>query len=466
MTETHWDPGNLLQITEPERDFEIQCVGRNKYDSRCRWTKSGDDATAIRSMVRRLAAQPPSKATNQDLESLAQLCLCERFHSNQWLQLTRRWKSVVATAVTHHEKLLSKPNGVGDKAQLEKLLVERRKCLEILGVQVNEPDLVGKLRVYVSHNESERRENEARAVQLQSDLAAAHANVQSRLQALEEELKEARLREVALAEEHRAELDQVGETAIAEISRLGELLGMTAKTQITRLGEQFRMCTLKLLRETEDNWKRRVARVVEEKAALSRLLEEAKIRTKDLEEAMEGLEHQVSETKTRSDHQLEEEKDRTRRMEEANQDLEARLSAANAEAERLLDEAKAKYTMLVEAQEKLKRQLSEAEAEAAKRAAEANKANRANEALAQENADTLEQVRRLETDLATSEAEIRHLHEDRRSLERGLLQSQSDTQALRSTNSHLTAEAAALRAQITALESTLSKTLRHRLRAW
>jgi DNA repair exonuclease SbcCD ATPase subunit len=464
MTETHWDPGNLLQITEPERESEIQCVGRNKYDSRCRWTKSGDEAAAIRSMVRRLAVHPPAKATQQDLESLARLCLCESYHSHQWPQVTRRWKSVVATAVKHHDKKSSTAlaSSIEDKCQLLVLLFERRKCLEILGVQVDDPDLVVKLTAYVSNTARERRENEAKVEQLQSDLATAHACVEKWLRELEEAHKGAELRELALTKEHRAELDQVGKTATTEINRLT----MTATAQIARLGEQFHMYTVKLLGEAEDNWKCRVAREVEEKAALSRLLEEEKIRIKDMEEAMEGLEHQISETKTRRDDQLEQEKDKTRRLEEANHDLEARLSSANAEAERLLNEAKAKTAQLLETQEKSKRQLSEAEAKIAKSAAEANKADRDNERLIQEKAEILEQLPGLKSDLATCRAAIRHVKDHHRNIERELLQSHTETQTLRSTNSQLTTERAALRAQLTVLESALSKTLRHRLRAW
>ncbi|KAK4236184.1 hypothetical protein C8A03DRAFT_35943 [Achaetomium macrosporum] len=444
MDETHWDPGNLLQITEPDREFEIQCVGRavSKFNARCRWTKSGDDAAAIRSRVRQLAANPPSEATQQDLESLARLCVCEGFHSNQWLQVARRWKSVVATAVQHHEKLVAKTSSIVDKAQPEKLLLERQKCLEILGAQVNERDLVGKLTAYVSHNQSEKRENEAKLVQLQSELA------RSLLRELKQSFNEAKLREAALTEKYCVELNQLGQTAITEISRVGELAGMTARAEFTRLGEEFSMYMVRLLKETEEHWEGRLAKEVEESSAVTRLLEEERLKSRGLEEAKAVLEHQLSEARTRNDHQLDEEKDKTRRVEEANKYLEARFSEANAEAQRLLEEVKAKATMLLEAQEESKRQLSAADTRADKSAAEANKANRDNETLAQENTKILEQLRRLEVDMATSRAEIRHLQDHRVNLERELQQSQADAQALRSTNSQLITETAALRAPL------------------
>ncbi|KAL2132484.1 hypothetical protein VTI74DRAFT_3758 [Chaetomium olivicolor] len=279
MTETHWDPGNLLQLIEPDKPSEVQCVGRarRRYDSRCQWTLDDSDAKAVLSRIKELAETPPSRVTFHDLESLARLCLCRKFHSGQWSEVAQRWKLVLAQATRHYEQSAAR-NGAPNNVQLESLLSERLRCLQILGIEGGEVDLPGKLLEYSksSARGDGRIETATRQAQLElavarDDLAAAHA----RLVDLEEELAFMKRRESDREEEHQLTVSRLEETLKSKLSRLAELQENEKEDMKRRLSEATAKAALWV---KEEKAKRKA--LEQEKEDLERQLSKAKATTK------------------------------------------------------------------------------------------------------------------------------------------------------------------------------------------
>jgi chromosome segregation ATPase len=156
---------------------------------------------------------------------------------------------------------------------------------------------------------------------------------------------------------------------------------------------------------------------------------------------------------------LAEERAKATKLEEATRHLKHRLSETTAQTEHLLEEEKAKVHLLEETEETLRRRLLEAEARSTQSAAEADRANRDNQALLQDNVAAAEQFGRLQTDLQGVRAEIQRRIDHGSVLGREVQIARVDYQALLSQNT-------ALLKQITALEASLAKCWRRRLLAW
>ncbi|KAL2136762.1 hypothetical protein VTI74DRAFT_1803 [Chaetomium olivicolor] len=448
MADTYWDPGNLLQITESDTASEVQCVGRarSRHDARCRWTLYGSDATAILCKVKELAVSPPSKVTQGDLENLATLCLCHEYHSGQWFEVAQRWKHVVAKAVTHHERLSKERGPITNEHPLETTM----RMLELTVARLS----LKKLQEELSS--------------VQTDLSAS----EERRRAVEEELEHAKLKESKLVQEHVESVAQLQESREAEHARLTESLNELdanrselagAEAQVSRLRQEVGMARRLLdeertkttaLEETVKEMERCVQEGDEKLAEARRLLDEA--RKSMTEKAALEVEQRD---------RLLAEKTKTTKLEEATQHLEHRLQEITVQTERLLDEERAKIHLLEEDKETLRRRLLEAEARSTRSAAEADSANRDNQALLQENAAAIERFGRLQTDLEGVRAEIQRLTDHGSVLGRELEIARVDNQALLSTRSQLVAQNTALLEQITVLEASLAKCWRRRLRA-
>ncbi|KXX73686.1 Reticulocyte-binding protein 2 a [Madurella mycetomatis] len=440
MADTYWDPGNLLQITESDNASEIQCVGRarSRHGARCRWTLCGPDATAILRKVRELAVSHPSKATQRDLENLAKICLCHDYHSSQWFEVAQRWKHVVTKAVKHHERISKEHNGPA--------------TLECLGH-------MSKLAVV----EFDLKNLQKELSSVQTDLSAS----EEQRRAVEEELEHAKLRGSTLAQEHVDSVNRLHESCEAERTRLAESLSELAKAeaQASSLRQEVGMAHCLLdeektkrtaLEETVKEMERRARERAEELAEARHLLEEER----------KSMAEKVALELDERDRLLAEEKTKTMELEEATQRLEHRLSEVTVQTERVLDEERAKTHLLEEAKETLRRRLLEAEASSAHSAAEADRANRDNQALLRDNAAAAENLSRLQTDLVGIRAEIQRRTDHGSVLGRELQIARVDNQSLRSTHSQLTARNTVLTEQIAALEASLAKCWRRRLRAW
>ena len=445
MADTYWDPGNLLQITESDDGSEIQCVGRarSRHDARCRWTLGESDATAILCKVKELAVSPPSKVTQEDLESLAKLCLCREYHYPQWFEVAQRWRPVVAKAVEHHERL-SKEHGPAATNPRKDTLEDTVRMLEIFMLKWKVEDLQKELS------------------SVRTDLSTS----EERRRVVEEELEHAKLKESKLAQEHVDLVIPLQKSGEAEHARLVESLNeldatrselAKAKTQGSSLRREVGM----VYRLLDEERPKRPA-LEEAVKGMERCVQEGAVKLvesrRSLEEAREMNEKVALELEQR-DCLLAEERTKTTKLEEATQHLKHQLSETTARTEHLLEEEKAKVHLLEETEEPLRRRLLEAEARSTKSAAEADRANRDNQALLQDNVAAVEQFDRLQTDLQGVRAEIQRRTDHSSVLGREVQIARVDNQTLLSQNT-------ALRNQITALEASLAKCWRRRLRAW
>lgn len=114
-----WDPENLLQVTDDLRSKagEIKCLGKMRFDCRCRIDVPESNLSEVRSLLRAMSQVKPESITNETLRRLASLCLCVQYHSHHEGQVVRHWTSVLKTATQHHQTLLDMKNSSSDEVQ-------------------------------------------------------------------------------------------------------------------------------------------------------------------------------------------------------------------------------------------------------------------------------------------------------------------------------------------------------------
>ncbi|KAK4154685.1 reticulocyte-binding protein 2 a [Chaetomidium leptoderma] len=432
MADTHWDPGNLLQITASDNVSEVQCVGRarSRHGARCRWTLCDSDATAILCKVKELAVSPPSKVTQQDLEHLATLCLCHEYHYGQWFEVAQRWKPVVAQAVKNHERL-SNEHG---PAAIDSFKADMKMLQEELS----------SVRTVLSASEERR-------------------------QVVEEELEHIKLKESKLAREHGDLATRFHESREADHARLTEFSNELDATRSKLAEAEAQVLSLRheagMARRLLDEERTKTTASEETVKEMERCVQEGAEELAEARRLLEGARKSMSEKVAleleQRDRQLAEETTKTTKLEAATH----HLSKITARTERLLDEERAKIHLLEETKEILKRRLLEAEARSTQSATEADRANRDNQALLLDNAAAAEQFGRLQTDINGVRAEILRRTDHGSVLGRELQIARVDNQGLLSTHSQLTTRNTALLEQITALEASLAKCWRRRLRA-
>lgn len=437
-SETYWDPGNLLQITESDGKSQVQCVGRarSRYNARCRWTVANSDTTVVLGKLRELASSPPSKVTKQDLEELAVHCLCRDYHSHQWLEVAQRWEPVVAQAVKHSERTVKGQAHLAPEAG---------------------PGSRDWLVTY-----------ELTMAQLELSLARKNfsASEEQRLVA-EKALEHVKLREAELELEHTSTLAQVrkhlqdAREHLANYSRGIDVISDQLRDSVAQVsGLQHELGAARGLLDKE-----RAKSTALEKAVTEKIeeLEEAR---RFLEEAKRSREREVVQERERQDRLLAEEKSKSAGLEEANQHLKHRSLEEADRMEREFGEKAARIQALEETEGVLKRQLSEAEARATQSVAAADEANRTNEALLRKVAADNKDLDTLRTDLEDFKAEVQRRADDSSALARQLQTAQTDNQALLSIRLQLAAQNGALFQQIAALDALLAKCWRRRIRAW
>jgi chromosome segregation ATPase len=522
MAETYWDPANLLQIADSYAALDIQCVGhaKSRHNARCRGFMSGADASAVLAKVKKLAAIPPGKVTQQELEELAKLCLCRDYHFSQWYQVAQRWKPTLAMAVKHHERLV-KGSPAPDK-QLENLLQERRKCFEVIGVNEDDADLPTKLSAHLRGKANARPSSDATVSQLQSDLAAARATLsasEERVREVEDELHRGKLKETELSGERLAATWRIEESRKSERTRLAEMLAMleTANSDRGRLEAMVNVLKDDLenvnrslddektktteLQEANDALERRLTEATktttradrllgEEKAKASRaralekekqdlerrlskanaeatstrsLLEEEKAKTDTFQAKQEDFERRLVEAYTLGDQLLADERIKARKLKEANSALEHRVHELNVSSERVWHEEQTKARVISDIKDELKNRLSEVRALGA---AELEMAKRDKETVVKERAAAITQARRAQADLEKAKSSHERLKDQCTVLERELQQSRVTFHGLQSANKSLTADNIALKHQLSTHEGALSKRWRSRLRTF
>ncbi|KAH6876554.1 hypothetical protein B0T10DRAFT_497715 [Thelonectria olida] len=135
MSQSYWDPANLLQVTLDQNDTwgEIQCVGvaRSRHNNRCRWTIEDPDRAKVRPLLVQMSKTKPELITTDTLRKLAILCLCPSYHSGQVSEAVARWTLVVKTAAQHHKNLVGSAASASTNgnASLETALKEAQQKL-------------------------------------------------------------------------------------------------------------------------------------------------------------------------------------------------------------------------------------------------------------------------------------------------------------------------------------------------
>ena len=476
----YWNPGSLLQITEPNNTYEVQCVGaaKTRNNARCGWKMRGSEAAAILSTLTRMATKPPHQVTMEDLQGLAKLCLCRDWHYSQWNEVSLRWKPIVILATKQFEQLNPQTKfeqtGAVDAERFKKLLIERQRCFELLGIKVGTEnvDLFGTLTSYHLSTGTKMREKETIIIQLRGGLSAAQLTLsssQDQLRAANEEVKRAKLVQTQLTVNHSAALSDLEEKRKSENARLAELqkLSDAAKDEQKRL-------------------EIRLSIIENDLGTVNCLLSEEKVKTRKGEEAKKDLQRQLVEAKANAERSA-------TQADKASQDIEALikthaaardqinqlqtdLSAARDQSHRLendlgtvnrlLSEEKIKTRDGEEVKRDLQRQVVEANDNAASSATQADKASRDNEALIKTHAAARDQINHLQTDLSAAKDQNHRLENDRSVMARALQQFQADIQAIQQANEQLTMEKSRLQVRISAREVDESKRWRHRLRTW
>ncbi|KAL2152262.1 hypothetical protein VTH82DRAFT_5446 [Thermothelomyces myriococcoides] len=517
MSEPYWDPANFLQIADSYAAEEIQCFGyvEGSPATRCREPLTGSDAASVMNELKQMATIPPTKVAHQELEKLAKLCLCwEHRDSQWWCQVSHNWKPAMADAAKLHERLTKGERITNSNdSRWNNLLLERRKCFELLGIQNEDADLATELSTWLSNNEKTK----SMVSELQGDLAAANTSIyhlEDRLRDMEAELHHARARETTLIREHRDSILRIQETRRAEHDRLTGMLDLVKAANkdrrkleglLTALREELgnarssldrEKANVRSLEESEADLRRRLAEAMSASAEANSSSKKGTGHTKTLEEAKEELERRLSKAEkdlSVTQHLLEIERGRAAALRDRQEDWECRLLNAYAEGDRLLAEEKRKEEALQRAKADLERRLYEANMKSdrllyeqhtkikvlssikhelrvrlsevrARSAAEASKFKRSYDTLSKSHAAALERSRRLQASLDACKNRVQLLEDERSSLESELRRCRAEASPICTTNEHLRKEIEHLRSQVATLEEALSKGWRSRFR--
>ncbi|KAK4096737.1 hypothetical protein N658DRAFT_510977 [Parathielavia hyrcaniae] len=508
MADPYWDPANLLQITGLDDSLEPQCVGRSargRTNARCRSTLSPSNAGPVLLKIRKLAAIPPTKLAQQDLEALAKACLCNE-HAPQWPQVVQRWRPILANAAKQHDRVLAAPNGNGpaDRVRTETFLLERRKCCDVLGLKHDLGDLSAKLSAHL------RIQDEARI-----KAEAAQSAAEEELQALKGELEQAKWEMAQLKDDlDRANAEacqppacecqfpgsELDELRNAEAPRLAEMLKLVEAAKNDRNDLKTRIIALekdcfsiaacldaernksKALEHTRIELEEQLSTAAQKLASPDALLDEERAKTRALEEAKANLKRRLSEAttemeraqslaldeKTRTaasksvqaeyhrrlndaylerDRLLAEEKTKARNdLRQTTCHFEQRLREVNTEAQRLLHKENTRAKVLAEIRTQLKVRLCEVRAAAS---AEAQRARREIEAVDKKHKAAANQVERLQSDLRKAKTR-------QSALERDLSESRNTAKNVQSLNDKLTTTNTALNQQLTLLQQQVT----------
>jgi hypothetical protein len=92
-----WDACEILDICS-RLGGTIHCIGVTMKGTRCRWNISWQACKEIRTLILLLETKPPdSNALYPFLQTLAPLCLCEKFHQRQTQTVIQSWIASINT---------------------------------------------------------------------------------------------------------------------------------------------------------------------------------------------------------------------------------------------------------------------------------------------------------------------------------------------------------------------------------
>ncbi|KFY10109.1 hypothetical protein V491_07808 [Pseudogymnoascus sp. VKM F-3775] len=96
MSPRIWDPYSVLNIIDRNSN-SATCVGKTRFDKRCRWDISDANIREIRAILNERERKSP-KFTKKYLRTLAQLSLCEGYHQGQASEVIGAWEDSIDDA--------------------------------------------------------------------------------------------------------------------------------------------------------------------------------------------------------------------------------------------------------------------------------------------------------------------------------------------------------------------------------
>ncbi|KFZ14259.1 hypothetical protein V502_06151 [Pseudogymnoascus sp. VKM F-4520 (FW-2644)] len=96
MSPRIWDPYSVLNIID-RNDDTATCVGKTKFNKRCRWDISDENVREIPMILDEREKRHP-KYAKKSLKILAELSLCNDYHQGQASQVIEAWKAAIDDA--------------------------------------------------------------------------------------------------------------------------------------------------------------------------------------------------------------------------------------------------------------------------------------------------------------------------------------------------------------------------------
>ncbi|CAG8948945.1 hypothetical protein HYFRA_00002073 [Hymenoscyphus fraxineus] len=144
MCSIKWDPYRSFNI--PNRGHEsMKCIGFDIFGHRCECDIPPKTVRRIRNYLSTFKYQAPEKAIST-LKTLAELCLCEKYHQAQVRDKVFEWKVAIRHAARFYETEMELREKDRKLKKVEKLLDEEISKRRKLGKEVAEMAKEGKKR--------------------------------------------------------------------------------------------------------------------------------------------------------------------------------------------------------------------------------------------------------------------------------------------------------------------------------
>lgn len=207
MSPRIWDPYSVLNIIDRNNNTAT-CVGKTKFNKRCRWDISDVNVREIRMILDEREKKRP-KYAKKSLKILAELSLCNDYHQGQASQVMEAWKAAIddaeANLATDSQtindlklKLQERKNKIALQSKSLQLAAENEDALHNK-VERQRSQLVGQGRDL----DQAMKELEESLVRIKK-LEAQQSIVHKKSNKLEHDLVQAAVKQVSLSQELRS----------------------------------------------------------------------------------------------------------------------------------------------------------------------------------------------------------------------------------------------------------------------
>ena len=207
MSPRIWDPYSVLNIIDRNNNTAT-CVGKTKFNKRCRWDISDVNVREIRMILDEREKKHP-KYAKKSLNILAELSLCNDYHQGQASQVMEAWKAAIddaeANLVTDSQtvndlklKLQERKNKIALQSKRLQLAAENEDALHNK-VERQRSQLVGQGRE-LGQAMKELEESLVRIKQLEAQRSIVH----KKSNMLEHGLVQAAAKQASLSQELRS----------------------------------------------------------------------------------------------------------------------------------------------------------------------------------------------------------------------------------------------------------------------